>query len=56
MRKKILEKHGDDKILFASDSPWSDIEKDVQTIRSFSLGKDTEEKIFFKNAKNLLGI
>ena len=54
--KKILGKHGADRIMFASDSPWSDIAKDVETIRSFSLGKDTEEKIFFKNAKNLLGI
>lgn len=54
--KAILASHGADRILFASDSPWSDIKGDVDIIRSFALDKDTEEKIFFKNAKNLLGI
>ena len=54
--KKILKKHGEDKILFATDSPWSDIKGDVEIIKSFSLDKKTEEKIFSQNAKNLLGI
>ena len=53
---RILEKHGEDKILFASDSPWSSIEGDVKILRSFGLGKETEEKIFYGNAKKLLGI
>lgn len=56
MFKAILEKHGEDKILFATDSPWSDISRDRDIIKSFSLGKNTEEKLFFKNAKALLGI
>ena len=54
--KKILEKHGADRILFATDSPWSSIENDVNTIRSFSLDKNTEDKIFSQNARKLLGI
>ncbi len=54
--KKILEKHGEDKILFASDSPWSDIKGDVEILKSFSLNKQTEEKLFYGNAKKLLGI
>ena len=54
--KKILARHGADKILFATDSPWSDIKGDVEIIKSFSLGKDIEEKIFCENAKKLLGI
>ena len=54
--KKILKKHGADKILFATDSPWSSIENDVNTIRSFSLDKNTEDKIFSQNARKLLGI
>ena len=53
---KILEKHGDDRILFASDSPWSDIKGDVEILKSFGLGKDTEERIFSGNARKLLGI
>ena len=54
--KKIVEKHGEDRILFASDSPWSSIKDDADILRSFALGKETEEKIFYKNAEKLLGI
>ena len=54
--KKILHKHGEDKILFGSDTPWSSIKGDVDIIRSFSLDKNTENKIFFENAQKLLGI
>ncbi|MBE6578091.1 MAG: metal-dependent hydrolase [Ruminococcaceae bacterium] len=54
--KKILEKHGEDRILFATDSPWSDIGGDVDIIKSFDLGSQTEQKIFCENAKKLLGI
>ncbi len=53
---RILEKHGEDKILFASDSPWSSIAGDVKIIKSMKLGKETEEKIFYGNAARLLGI
>ena len=53
---KMLEKHGEDRILFASDSPWSSIKNDVEILRSFDLEKETEDKLFFKNAKKLLGI
>lgn len=52
----ILEKHGEDKILFASDSPWSDIKQDREIIESYALGKETEDKIFYKNAQKLLEI
>ena len=54
--KKILEKHGEDKILFATDSPWSDVKNDVEILKSYSLNKATENKIFFENAAKLLGI
>lgn len=54
--KDILYKHGDDKILFATDCPWRDIKDDIAIIKSFNLGKETEDKIFFKNAIKLLGI
>lgn len=53
---KILEKHGDEKILFASDSPWSSAKGDIEIIKSFGLSKETEERIFAKNAMKLLGI
>ena len=54
--KKLIAKHGSEKILFATDSPWSDISGDIELLRSFSVGKETEEKIFSQNAKELLGI
>ncbi len=56
MFKNIISKHGDDRILFATDSPWSSIEDDVRILKSFSLGKKTEDKIFCENAKKLLRI
>ena len=52
---KILEKHGEDKILFASDSPWQNIAECVEYIRSYKLGS-AEEKIFSENALKLLGL
>lgn len=54
--KAIIARHGADRILFASDSPWSSIEGDVKIIRSLGLDKDTEDRIFYKNALSLLGI
>ena len=53
---EILKKHGEDRILFASDSPWGSIKDDIESLRSLSLDKNTEEKIFCENARKLLGI
>ena len=54
--KKIVEKHGEDRILFASDSPWSSVNGDVDILKSFNLDKACENKIFSENARKLLGI
>ncbi len=54
--EKILNKHGEDKILFATDCPWRDIKSDVDVLKSYRLGEDVENKIFYKNACALLGI
>ncbi len=54
--KKLLSRHGEDRILFGTDSPWSDVKRDVEILRSFSLGKNTEQKLFERNAKKLLKI
>jgi predicted TIM-barrel fold metal-dependent hydrolase len=53
---RMLDKHGADRILFATDSPWSDIKGDVDIIRSFGLDDKTQQKIFHENAEELLGI
>lgn len=52
--KKILEKHGEDKILFATDSPWSGMKEDIEILKSYNLPKSTLDKIFCENAKKLL--
>ena len=54
--KKMLDRHGEDKILFASDSPWSDIKGDVDILRSFDISNTAKEKIFCENARALLKI
>lgn len=56
MFKDILIKHGDDKVLFATDCPWREIKEDYDIIKSYNLGEQTEQKIFYKNAIKLLGL
>ena len=54
--KKMLDRHGEDKILFASDSPWSDIKEDIGLLKSFDISETAKNKIFYENAKALLKI
>ncbi len=54
--KEILLKHGEDKILFATDCPWRDIIDDVNILKSFNLSNETLSKIFYKNAVKLLDL
>ena len=56
MLEKIIERHTPSRILFASDSPWQNTAEDARRLRAFALGKDAEDKIFYQNAKKLLGI
>ena len=53
---KILEKHGHEKILFATDSPWSDAKKAVETVRSLPVLANVKEDILYNNAKRLLNL
>ena len=50
----MLSRHGEDKILFATDSPWQDQGNMVNILRSYNLGATTENKILYENAKGLL--
>ena len=54
--KKILDKHGEDKILFATDGPWADATAYIERIRSFGLGERVENKIFYENAARLINL
>ncbi len=53
---KILEKHGEDKILFATDCPWRSMKEDLDILNSFKFSKETLDKILYKNAISLLNI
>jgi predicted TIM-barrel fold metal-dependent hydrolase len=52
---KTLEKHGADKIVFASDCPWKTPKMIYDKLTSFGLSKQTLAKILYQNAEKLLG-
>ena len=54
--KDIIYKHGADKILFATDCPWQDIEDNYKVVKGYNLPKEIEDKIFYKNALKLLNL
>lgn len=51
---RIFEKMGYDRILFATDSPWSDQKTYVEEVRKMPLSDEIKEMIFRKNAEKLL--
>lgn len=51
---RIIEKHGADKILLASDCPWDATDKTIAKIRRLGLSPEEEAAIFAGNAKRLL--
>ncbi len=56
MFQKTVARHGADKILFATDSPWSGQKEDLAILKSFGLDAATQEQILCGNARKLLGI
>ena len=54
--KRIIEKHGTDKILLGSDLPWSVTDKEMEFIKSLGLSDDVLADIFGNNAARLLGL
>ncbi len=56
MFMKLWEKHDKNKILFATDSPWSDARRDMAAVNALSLSVQEKEAIFSGNAKRLLGM
>ncbi len=53
--REIILRHGADKILFASDSPWDSPSDYAAILKSFDLGAEAEEMIFHRNAEKILG-
>lgn len=53
---RIVSKHGYDKILFATDSPWKDQAEEVELVRRVRLPDPAEKAILGGNAAKLLGL
>ena len=52
--RALIEAHGPERILFGSDTPWSNIADEALLIRTLSLPGDWNEAIFHRNARRLL--
>ena len=52
----VIRAHGAKRILFATDSPWSDLSSDVRSLGELSLNEDEREDIAWRNAARLLGM
>lgn len=53
---RIIQKHGTDKILFGTDSPWTNQKEELKKFINLPLSDDDKEKILWKNAAILLGL
>jgi predicted TIM-barrel fold metal-dependent hydrolase len=53
---RIAAKHGTEKILFASDSPWSNAKSEIEKIKSLPVPENDTAGILGKNAEYILGI
>lgn len=53
---RLSRKHGTNKVLFATDSPWADQKEYVTIIENSSLNEEEKQNIFCLNAMPLLGL
>lgn len=51
---KILEAHDPDRLLFGTDTPWTDPAAEVRFVEAAPVSEETKEKLFFRNALRLL--
>lgn len=54
--KELILKHPSDYVLFGTDSPWADQGREVENLKNLFLPEEIEEKIFYLNARRLLGL
>ncbi len=52
--RKILLSHAPERLLFATDTPWTDAKAEVQALENTPLSQDVKDMIFHKNAEALL--
>lgn len=51
---RMIKKHGTDRVLFGSDSPWKRADDDIRMIMGLDLPLSDKEAILYKNAAELL--
>ena len=51
----IIKEHSKSRILFGTDTPWSCPDDEVRFVRESGLSAETQERIFYKNALELIG-
>lgn len=54
--EELIRKHGVERILFGSDSPWDDPNQQMNIIDSLGFSSKEKDMIFYKNAQRLLDI
>lgn len=54
--KRIIKNHDYKKILFATDSPWTDQKEEISRLKDLDLGADIESAVLGGNAAKLLGL
>ena len=52
---RILDTHDENRLLFATDTPWTTPEKEIEFVENAPISDEKKEKIFYKNAQILLG-
>lgn len=53
---RIVQKHGADKVLFATDSPWSNAKTEIEHLKALPILESEKNSILYDNAKRLLHI
>lgn len=55
-REELYRMHNENKILFATDFPWSGFADEIEAIQNLDMSEEWKEKVLHKNAERLLGL
>jgi predicted TIM-barrel fold metal-dependent hydrolase len=53
--ERLISKHGSQRVLFGTDSPWKRADDEIERIRALNLPKSDIDNILYKNALALIG-